>query len=375
MVYIIHIDKNRIFWYQYSLSCWKLWINLKRFIEEGEKLSSLEDKSEDIKEKHRESISSIGIKTPEEKLAFYYVKSAKDFINIQKDYEKASENYDKAIILAPNLAYTYGEYSKFEFFKKKDRKKGIGLAKKAIETEPFNFHHWTNYGKMFRLNRQDKKAIKALKKALELNPEHLASMNQLGTAYTVSKEFEKANNQLIFAQEIAKESNSQIYMTSLLFRIKNYLEWAINHILSKNYNETETYLETGIELTKELYQLNPNNKQNFYFYRELWYTYGVLYEKKGEYERAINYFNLASGKTFDKKNEGNFKDVIARSFYQLAVIKERIGEEKTKVLEVIKKGKKRCQESSEIYEKLDEVAIRIRRIWDININKKILKIQ
>ncbi len=236
------------------------------------------------------------------------------------------------------------------------------MAKKAIETEPFNFHHWTNYGKMFRLNRQDKKAIKALKKALELNPEHLASMNQLGTAYTVSKEFEKANNQLIFAQEIAKESNSQIYMTSLLFRIKNYLEWAINHILSKNYNETETYLETGIELTKELYQLNPNNKQNFYFYRELWYTYGVLYEKKGEYERAINYFNLASGKTFDKKNEGNFKDVIARSFYQLAVIKERIGEEKTKVLEVIKKGKKRCQESSEIYEKLDEVDIRIRRI-------------
>ena len=104
-------------------------------IEEEEKLEHLDEVEKEIRKKRQVLITSLGIKTPEEKIAFDYVKRAKDLKEIQQDDIYATEYFDKAISIAPNLGYIYGEYSKFEFFRNKNREKGISLARKA-EPQP-----------------------------------------------------------------------------------------------------------------------------------------------------------------------------------------------------------------------------------------------
>jgi len=328
---------------------------LSDLIEEGEKISNLYEIDEKVKERHRELISSIGIKTPEEKIAFNYVKTAKDFADIEKNHEKASEYFDKAIIIAPNLPYTYGEYSKYLFFRLKENEKAIKLAQKAVKLEPLNFHHWSNYGKMLRLNGQGKQAIKILKKTLELNPNHLSTMNQLGAAYSINKEFQKAENQLVITQDKTKDINIQTYISSIIFRIDNQLNWAEFLISYKKNDIAILKLETADNLIKEVYQLNPNNRYIYYYVRELNCIYGKLYETEKNYDKAIEFFNLAVGSIFNKQNEGKKKFVAARSYYHIAQIKIQQGESRDTILKIIKKGILNCKGNVELNRKLNEL--------------------
>lgn len=328
---------------------------LSDLIEEGEKISNLYETDEKVKERHRELISAIGIKTPEEKIAFNYVKTAKDFADIEKNYEKALEYYDKAIIIAPKLPYTYGEYSKFLYFSIKNKEKALKLAHKAVILEPLNFHHWSNYGKMLRLSKQGKQAIVILKKALNLNPNNLATMNQLGAAYSINKEFEEAENKLIAVQDRSKDVNLQIYKSSIIFRIDNLLSWAENLISKKKYDIVVLKLVKAENLIKEAYKLNPNNRYIYYYCRELKYIYGKLYETEKNYDKALDFFNLAIGNIFDKINEGKIKSVVPRSYYRIAQVNIQQKRSKEAILKIIEKGILNCKGNEELKRKFEKL--------------------
>lgn len=328
---------------------------LSDLIEEGEKISNLYETDEKVKERHRELISAIGIKTPEEKIAFNYVKTAKDFAGIEKNYEKALEYFDKAILIAPKLPYTYGEYSKFLYFTRKDKEKALKLAHKAVILEPLNFHHWSNYGKMLRLSKQGKQAIVILKKTLDLNPNSLATMNQLGAAYSINKEFEEAENKLITVQDKSKDINLQIYKSSLIFRIDNLQSWAENLISKKKNDIAVLKLEKAENLIKEAYRLNPNNRYIYYYCRELKFIYGKLYETEKNYDKALGFFNLAVGNIFDKKNEGKIKNVVSRSYYHIARVNLQQKMSKEVILKIIEKGILNCKGNEELKRKFEKL--------------------
>lgn len=328
---------------------------LSDLIEEGEKISNLYETDEKVKERHRELISAIGIKTPEEKIAFNYVKTAKDFADIEKNYEKALEYFDKATLIAPKLPYTYGEYSKFLYFSRKDKEKALKLAHKAVILEPLNFHHWSNYGKMLRLSKQGKQAIVILKKTLDINPNSLATMNQLGAAYSINKEFEEAENKLITVQDKSKDINLQIYKSSIIFRIDNLQSWAENLISKKKNDIAVLKLEKAENLIKEAYRLNPNNRYIYYYCRELKFIYGKLYETEKNYDKALGFFNLAVGNIFDKKNEGKIKNVVSRSYYHIARVNLQQKMSKEVILKIIEKGILNCKGNEELKRKFEKL--------------------
>ena len=86
--------------------------------------------------------------------------------------EKAEENYEQAIKIAPKFSYAIGEFSKFEF-NRGHIHKALELAKNAIQVNPENYHAWFNYGISLRKSLNFPEAIKSLQKAKELNPKHL----------------------------------------------------------------------------------------------------------------------------------------------------------------------------------------------------------
>jgi len=326
--------------------------NLISLIEESEKIETLEDEEETSKRKKQELITSLGIKTPEEKIAFNFVKNAKEFASIHDDDDKATEFYEKALRLAPNLAYTYGEYSKFEFYKKKNQEKSLILAKRSIELEPENFHHWISYGRMLRINGKTEESVKVLEKALELNPKHLRTLNQLGRSYTYNKNFKKADEQLQISQEKAKTRNKQFYVVALTFRIDNFTKWAKDSFSKNDFSNVTPQLDKAKKLVKMVFKVEPNNKFMSYYKREILFTFGLSCEEQEEYNSAQGYYFSAVGKIFDIEDEKIYNDVIARSYYHIALVREKLGHDRNKSLDILEKGLKNCKKKTEIYQKL-----------------------
>ena len=283
-------------------------------------------------------------------------------MSIHDDDEKATELYEKALTLAPNLAYTYGEYSKFEFLMKKNQEKAIVLAKRSVELEPENFHHWINYGRMLRINSRIEESIEILEKALELNPKHLRTMYQLGRSYTYNKKYEKAEEQLKISQERAKISNKQHYIVAITFRIDNFTKWAKESLSKNDVNNVTPHLNKAKKLIKEVFAVEPKNKFMSSYKREILFIYGLSCEEQEKYNSAKGYYTSAVGKIFDVKDEKIYNEVIARSYYHLALVREKLGDDRNKSLNILEKGLGNCKKNTEIYQKLKNLKENLSKI-------------
>jgi len=186
-------------------------------------------------------------------------------------------------------------------------------------------------------------------------------MNQLANAYTINNEFSKAEELLLDVQSKSKDKNSQVYNVSLMYRTENYIKWAKDLISRKKLSNGITYLEKAKDLIIKLNHFDPNNVFNFYYCRELLFTYGLLHECKKEYNIAGNYYRDAVGKIFGKKSEGKFKKVVARSYYHLALVNEKLGDNKENILDIIIRGKKECKKGMEIFDDLSDLESRIKK--------------
>jgi len=224
------------------------------------RLHELMEGEEKLRSSYYSLISSLGIKTLEEKIAFKHVKQAKEVSLIKKNNEEATKLFDTALVFAPKLGYVYEEYSKFEFYKKKNQEKALNLGKKSLLCEPENFHLWFNYGKMLRHAGKIRESISIYKKAIELNPQYMPTMNQLAKSYSINGDFEKAEEQLKLAKEKKGEQDIQGYLTTLNFMVENYIRWAESLIIKAEYETLLKKLKKAIKLVKEMLGIDPNNR-------------------------------------------------------------------------------------------------------------------
>ncbi len=321
-------------------------------------LSKLIEGEEKLRSSRYSLIDSLGIKTPEEKIAFDYIKKAKEFFLIKNNLNESEKLFETAVSISPDLGYVYEEFSKFEFYRKKDHNKAIQLAKKSIEVEPENFHLWLNYGIMLRKTNQVKEAILILKKALELNPKYITTAYQLARAYTFIGDYKKADELLEQAQNKSKLRNQRLYIISSTIRIDNYIRWAKEHLFNKNYDKAINLLNYAEGYANDIINIDPNDDYIHYFTRELHYTYGLIYETKGESDNALKSFENAVAEIANKRDIGNRKNLFARSFYRIAKLKEKIGVFNIQeIIDFIDKGLADCKKDSKIYKKLKKFKV------------------
>jgi len=300
---------------------------------------------------------SLNIKTPEEKIAFKYVKKAKEFVILKKDNIRIVELFEQAIHLAPNLAYIYEEYSKYEFYQRKNHNKALKLAKEGIKRAPEDFHFYLNYAIFLRKIAKPREAITYLIKALELNPNCLHCMNELGRAYTYIGEFKKAETQLNKVEELERDKykslKNKMCMITKTFKIDNYIRWAELFIRNKNFYDALQKLEKAELLAKEVLKLNPDDKEIHFSCRSIYFIFGILYKKKQDYKKALNYFYKTIGIINGNTYIGNKRNILPRAYYEIVRIKEKLGIfSKEEILSLIDKGLAECSSDSELFKKL-----------------------
>ncbi len=109
----------------------------------------------------------------------------------KRDFDKAIQNYDKAIELKPDYADAY--YNRgIAYVAKRDFDKAIQNYDKAIELKPDYAKAYNNRGVAYGKKRDFDKAIQNYDKAIELKPDYAKAYNNRGLAYGKKRDFDKA---------------------------------------------------------------------------------------------------------------------------------------------------------------------------------------
>ena len=229
---------------------------------------------EKSKSSYSQSLFSLGIKTPEEQVAFTYVKAAKNFYN-QNDMENAEKNYEKAFKIAPNFSYVLTEYSKFEF-NKGHIPKGIRLAKKAVDVNPENYHTWFNCAIALRKSNDLLESIKCLDKAKNLNPNHLPIFTELGRVHTYLGDYIEAEKEFLDALREEKYPNYRHKVMTLQFLADNYNRWA-RDFETRRDNEGQIEKEKqAFKTILEALEIAPNDIKLWYLYWNICKDLGII---------------------------------------------------------------------------------------------------
>ena len=252
-------------------------------------LSEQIEQFEKSKSAYAQSLFSLGVKNEDEKIAFNYVKTAKNFAK-KEVFTAAEENFEKAIKVAPEFPYALSEYAKFEF----DRghiPKSNRLFQQAIEVDRENYHSFFNYG--IRLKRQNKlsEAIEVLSRAMELNPNHQPIYNHLGRVYSFKGEYEKANELFEKARQQEKFPNYWVISRTLQWQADNYRRWSEHFFMRNDHNEGFKKLFKALSLIEEAKNLNQGDRRIQRDEKNICKNIGINLCKIGKFEEARKYLN------------------------------------------------------------------------------------
>lgn len=287
---------------------------------------------------YSQSLFSLGVKSDDEKIAFNYVKTAKNF---QRNYEneRADENFQLALRIAPNFAYAIIEYAKFEFSRDHIHEANV-LFEKAIKLASDNYHAYFNFGMCLKKQNRIDEAISYLEKAKELNPEHLPIYNELGRAYTFKGNCEKANEFFEFAKTKKGPVNYKHLSIAISFQANNYKRWSEQYLERKDYAGCLEKLKEGKRLLTNAFARNVSDKLLQLENKDIAKNIAIQLCKGGRFDEARPFFAeclmpivLPNGIKLTADSH------MADAYYGLAAFGHALSKlSSTEVLECISKG-------------------------------------
>ena len=310
---------------------------------------------EKAKTSYYQSLSSSGIKDPEENVVINYVKAAKNFL-AEKEFNKAQKNFESALKIAPKSAYALLEYSKFEFYKG-NKLKAIEYAKKAVEENPMNFHTWFKYGTFLRKNNNLEESITCLEKAKELNPNHLPIYNELGRAYTFIGDYDKAEEQFLYPLQERKYPTYRHKIMTLQFLSDNYKRKAEASGMRMDVNGQINMLKRALETIQKALEIAPNDLKLWNYFRKICKELGVVISKTSGFEEGKPYLE----KCLQTVKFGNTiipidKEIGTEACYYLAALTIKENNYNEKELEnYINMGILYCSPNSKWFDKLRQL--------------------
>lgn len=310
---------------------------------------------EKSKSSYSQSLFSLGIKTPEERVAFNYIKAAKNFY-YHGDMDNAEENYERAINIAPKFSYAIGEFSKFEF-NRGHVHKAFELAKNAIQVNPENYHAWFNYGISLRKSHMLPEAIEALQKAKELNPKHLPIFNELGRAHTMIGDYEKAQKEFKDALRDEKYPNYRHMVMTLQFMADNYNRIAESFRFRKDYAGQIENLKIALETISKALEIDTKDKILWNFYRRICKNLGVALSENMGFAEGKPYLEkgLQTVHSGNKIIPPNGKIIAEICFYLSAFSMNESDKDVKQIEDWINLGLTNCSHDSKYFDRLNNL--------------------
>jgi tetratricopeptide (TPR) repeat protein len=181
-----------------------------------------------------------------------------------KQYERAIEDYSRAMELNPKCATAYTNRG-VTYAKLKQHEKAIGDYNKAIEMNPEYADAYNNRGLSYAKLKQHEKAIEDYGKAIEMNPNFAKPYNNRSITYHELRQYETAIEDCSKAIELNPKYAKAYYNRG------------------NAYYELNQY-ERAIEDYSKAIELNPN-------FAEAYINRGIGYRKSKQHEMAIEDFN------------------------------------------------------------------------------------
>lgn len=281
-----------------------------RYFELSHQIQELE-KSESA---YFQSLFSLGIKSEDEKIAFNYIKTAKNFLR-NSNFDEAEKNFGNAIRIAPNLNYALTEYAKFEF-SRSHMSHSNELFERAIKANPNNFHSFFSYGISLRKQNKLTEAVDMFRKAQELNPQHLPIYNEIGRVLTFKGEYEEAKNQFEKALTQSKHPNLHHTFLALLFLADNYRRWSEDFFTRGDKNGALEKLFEALKNIEETNKLKDADKSSIIIEKEICKDIARGLCSLERFDESIPYFKrcftqitLKSGKVL------HFDEQMVQAYY------------------------------------------------------------
>lgn len=310
---------------------------------------------EKAKSGYSQSLFSLGIKTPEEKIAFAYVKTAKNYIR-SSDIEKAEENFEEALKIAPKSSYVLSEFSKFEF-NRQHIPRALKSAKQAVEFDPENFHPWFNYGLILQKNKQFDDALECLKKAKVLNPNHLPIYSEIARTLSFKGICDEAEEYFNVALKEEKYPNYRHQVIALQSMAENYRRWAQQFNKRRDNEGQIEKLQQATEIIRKALEISKKDHKLWQLFREIFKDLGIALTYKEGFKTGKPYLE----KALETVQFENFRDnpssfVTKYSCYYLAKFymnEDDFDEELVK--DLVNRGLKNCDYDSDLRDKLQNL--------------------
>ena len=182
----------------------------------------------------------------------------------KEEYDRAIQDFDKAIELNPNDAEAYRNRG-IAYEHKEEHDRAIQDFDKAIELDPNDAEAYRDRGIAYEHKEEFDRAIKDYDKAIELNPKYIEAYNNRGIAYGNKKEYDRAIQDFDKATELNPNDTIAYYNRGIVYERKNEHGRAI-----QNYSK--------------IIEINPKHV-------EAYNSRGIAYNYKGEYDKAIQDFD------------------------------------------------------------------------------------
>lgn len=235
-----------------------------------------------------QSLFSFGVKTEADKIAFNYVKTAKNFFKTG-NYDEADKNFKLAVELAPKLNYTLNEYAKYKF-SRGHVPQANSLYKSAIKSDPDNYHSYFSFGIALKKQNMLNDSIKMFRKAIELNPKHLNIYVELGRVYCLTGDYKKADEQFELAKDTNVNMNYRHEFMRMQFQADNYRRWSEAFFSRHDYNEGFKKLYKALEVAEAVNKFKSFDKKLMLLEKKINKDLACSFCKTNEFEKALPYF-------------------------------------------------------------------------------------
>lgn len=236
---------------------------------------------------YNKSLASFGIQTQEDKLAYNYIKIAKNFLK-QDNIEAASKNFYKALEISPNLIYALNETAKFEasicHIEEAEAlfKKGIKINKNSLIL--------SSYGIFLRKNDRATEAIGYFKQALGIDPSNANILTELGRALSFTLNFQEADEQYEKALQLQKLDFKQ-KRVAMYYKADNYHRWGETFLSKGDINSNFHYINLGLDLVNQCLEMNRYDKQVKTLKSKITKDLGIIYLKLEKLKEAEESFD------------------------------------------------------------------------------------
>ncbi|MEM3361735.1 MAG: AAA family ATPase [Candidatus Anstonellaceae archaeon] len=192
---------------------------------------------------------------------FYYEKGNELFE--QGEYQKAIENYNKALLLNPAFSECYFNKA-LCYYNLKDFDTSIEEYTKALEFDPENPVIYNNRGDAYYRKQEFQKAISDYDRAIALNKEYLKAYYNRGLAYACMEDYEKAVEDFSKVISINPEFADAYHVRGLAYEYLNKFDEAINDFqkaleLNPSLDEAKAHLEIAKSKKESGYSSSPGS--------------------------------------------------------------------------------------------------------------------